>query len=121
MKYLACGILLFLALSPAIATAGDRWEREDYILQATWSTIHVIDWVQTRRGLDDGYSEGNPIMGTDPSIGTVNTYFAATLIGHALISVLLPKETRPYWQMYWIGASATIVGHNMVVGVRLRF
>ena len=90
MKYLACGILLFFALSPALANAGDKWERENYILQATWSVIHVIDWVQTRSGLDDELVEGNPIMGTDPSIGTVNTYFATTLVGHALISFYLP-------------------------------
>jgi hypothetical protein len=99
------------------------WSKVDTALQITYSALHVIDWGQT---LDiakhpKDWSETNPILGKHPSISKVNSYFAATLVGHAVVSYLLPKPYRRIWQCMWIGIEAGYVTHNYSVGINVRF
>ena len=100
----------------------DRWEKQDTVLQATYTALHILDWAQTREiERNQAYHELNPILGRHPSEGRINTYFASTLLGHTLVSVLLPKPYRTWWQCVTIGIEAGVTGSNYIIGVQGGF
>ena len=120
------------------ANAND-WTKADTAWQLTYVAFHVADWGQTLhiRECDRGESavyngqtyykdgcnheEGNPILGSYPSRGEVNTYFATTLILHTAIAYYLPPKYRRVWQIAWIGIEANMVSHNINAGVKFSF
>lgn len=113
-------ILIFLL--PSLVYAGS-WDKTDTILEVTWQGLHQIDWAQTRyiaKNPDKLY-ERNPIMGRHPSIGKVNTYMGISAIVHPIVSYILPKPYKRYWQYISIGVSGGCVLHNTNVGIRMSF
>lgn len=133
-------ILPFLfSLSPLTAGADDEWSTTDTAWQLTYAVFHVADWGQTLhiRECDRGEStvfngqtyykggcdhkESNPVLGTSPSRGDVNTYFVTTLIAHTAIAYYLPPKYRRVWQIIWIGIEADVVARNARMGVSLTF
>ena len=114
MKWL---ILLCLLSTPAYA-----WTEADTRRQLVYTTLHVIDWGQTRYiATHDKFYETNPILGKYPSTQDVDGYFAATLAGHTLVSYLLPPKYRKWWQIIWIGAEFKTVAGNYSAGISVHF
>lgn len=117
MKTVVVLIALLFLSSPAYA-----WTKADSQRQLVYTAIHIVDWGQTRNyATRDGYYETNPILGKNPSIQEVDTYFAATLAGHTLVSYYLPPKYRAYWQMFWIGAEFRQVTINYSIGISVHF
>lgn len=137
-------ILPFLfPLSPLTVAANDEWDTADTAWQLTYTALHVADWSQTldiaesctTSSYDNGlgyhraivnvehcrHYERNPILGSRPTRGEVNTYFATTLLLHTLIAYKLPAPYRRVWQMVWIVIEADVVSANARAGVRMSF
>lgn len=120
MKPFLLTLWLFLLACPCQAA---EWTKKDTAYQVTYSILHVIDWGQT---LDiskspNKWRETNPILGRHPKQSTVNLYFASTLVGHTVVSYLLPKDWRRTWQMMWIGIEGAMVYKNFSIGLKVNF
>lgn len=115
-------ILLVSALDarPALADnmTGADWQRE-----AVYQVLHVVDWGQTLdiAARPDEYRELNPLIGTHPSRGDVNRYFAITALVHLGITRALPRRYRSAWQYVTIGVQAGNTWRNARIGLRLNF
>ncbi|KKN04246.1 hypothetical protein LCGC14_1099370 [marine sediment metagenome] len=122
-------IILALLILPVQAEA---WSRADTIFQLAYTTLHVVDWGQTRYVTKNynRFHETNIVLGESPSIGQVNTYFLTTLIGHGIVSYFLPDKVvvfdlkfnpRRIWQTVSIGIEIKHVVNNFSVGVKMSF
>lgn len=118
------GILLSLCVLWSSAEAADwTWRTADTVREATWVTLHVVDWGQT---LDiarqpERFHERNPFLGKHPSVGEVNAYASVWLLLHPTISFVLPPPYRDVWQYVSIGVTGSAVVMNFAVGLRVRF
>ena len=126
---LLCALLL--ACSPAHAeglnlspeTWGKDWTREDTYRQGGLTVLLIVDWGQTRwiarHPLQ--HKEMNQFLGEHPSVSRVNNYFAASILGHAAISAVLPPDWRKGWQYVWIGIELGYVQNNHSIGIKVDF
>jgi len=114
------GILLLLL--PLPVWAGD-WNRTDVVFEATYLTLHAVDWSQTLDIVEhhDTYHEQNVILGRHPNRGDVNTYFAATALLHLALANWLDRPTRNYFQIGTIALEAVVIGNNYSIGLRLAY
>jgi len=114
MKY----ILLLLLSFPVSA---QEWTTEDTQWEAGYLALHLIDWGQTLDIAENSqYTELNPLIGSNPSRGDVNRYFAVTAIGHYLISRYL-GENRRLWQQTTMFIEFNVVARNASIGVNINF
>lgn len=99
------------------AEAGD-WTKEDTLREVAYGVVHVIDWSQTAgvAGEEGEFTDKNPVI-SGLSKGEVNTYFAATLAGHYLISRALPPKYRKPWQYITFTLQSTAVMYNFSMGI----
>ena len=112
---------LILMLFPSICFAGD-WTTADTLRQGAFTGLAIADWAQTRYiSKHPEFYETNQILGSHPSTGKVDTYFAASIVGHAVISYMLPPAWRQGWQYVWIGVEAQKVVHNHSIGIKFNF
>lgn len=113
-------VLLFLLL---ISSAqADEWTRSDTYREATYLTLHTMDWAQTRNiARNPIYYEQNAILGKHPSVGRVDGYFALTGLAHLAVSYYLPAEYRKAFQYVTIGVEGGAVAHNFSIGVSAGF
>jgi len=129
MRFLLFGLILIA--SPA--RAGDDWTTGDTVRQGALTTLLIVDWTQTRYiakhprdptrqdGTYQWRAEGNNLLGAYPSVGRVNSYFAASIVGHAVISYMLPRPWREGWQYIWIGIEIDATSRNQRMGIKLEF
>ena len=112
-------VVVFCRPTPAF----DPWSRGDIAREVAWQGIHLIDWGQTLDIADnlDKYHEHNFWMGDHPSRGKVNLYMGLETILHPLVTHVLPKSCRPYWQWVTIGISGGLVINNYSIGLKVRF
>jgi len=106
------------------AQAADPWSTQDVILESVWEGLHLLDWLQTRQIAthpEDGYYEKNPILGEHPSKGSVDLYMLSAAILHPIVTHLLPKEYRPYFQGISIAISGSCVASNFSIGLGLKW
>jgi hypothetical protein len=100
----------------------DSWSRADINRQLLYSAFVIADWGQTRDiATRDDHREANKIMGPEPSLSTVNTYFVSILILNYLAVDYMPAKYRPYFQTISIAIHADAVYHNYSIGVNFRF
>jgi hypothetical protein len=129
---LVCLVLLFVA-SPVYA----EWDNADTGLLI----LRIIDWGQTREiaanpftgeyehykigrmetGSPIGYTEMNPILGTNPTIEEVNTYFIILIGCDYLIAKYANPKYKKYWQVIQISLETYCVTKNIGAGVKFRF
>lgn len=121
-------IIFFILLSsPAFAQdsnkwGGQKWDKKDVALEATWQVIHLLDWGTT---LDitrkpERYYEINPILGRHPSRDTVNLYMFGGALLHLGVTHILPPKYRPYFQGITIGMSGICVLNNLSIGLQVK-
>ncbi len=112
MKNILLGILLSVS-APAYALDNEC---------LAGATLHAMDWMQTRQIVRhaDIWHETNPYFNDRPlTIGRVNTYFAVT---GALLYAACEAEVGGKWLKYtWIAVEAGAVGHNLSMGIQIRF
>jgi len=125
-------IILIILFTASTCKAIDNWTTTDTILQTAVVSTLTVDWLQTRYTAKhpDMFYETNPIMGKHPSVGTVNTYFAAIALLHTAAVVLLPKEftvfetkipLRNILQSVVIAVEVGAIINNVNAGVKLDF
>lgn len=121
MRAATVALLLLLCL-PAISRAED-WTWQDTARQAALTGVLAFDWAQTRYATRhrDRYSEFNPVLGAEPSMGLVDGYFAGMIIGTAIVNYLLPPDWRHGVQYSLIGVELVVTAHNASVGVKMEF
>lgn len=111
-------IVLALCLFPIQCEA---WETIDTALLASSTTLLVVDWRQTRYISDGPWDERNPMLGTHPSKGSVDTYFLTCITAHMILSTQLPEK----WRRAWMGGVALIslgcVANNLSIGVGIQW
>jgi len=121
---IACLILLaVLVASPAYSWEPDPWSRTDIALEVTWTALHLMDLNQTLQisANPDKYTEGCPVLSDHPSRHEVYRVFGIGWVVHALVAHILPRPYRNWWQIVWIGSSATSVQNNWAAGIRISF
>lgn len=105
------------------------WTKTDLALQGILTGLQITDWAQTRwfikhpeyLGPNRHTDESNPFLGPNPSVGKVNNFIAASIIGHAVISHYLPSDYRTIWQGLWIVLEVDAVNHNRMAGVKFQW
>lgn len=122
----ALGLLVAVMLSLSLAgpvRAADAWSNRDVALEVTYAALHVVDWGQTLHIAKNpqDHRELNPLFGEHPHPDKVSLLFAGGLVGHALVTHLLPADWRPWWQAVTIGIEGSAVGWNMAAGIRVDF
>jgi hypothetical protein len=139
--------LLFsiLSLFAGPSFAHDDWTTGDTVRQGILTGLFMVDWGQSRWIAKNcqppvtvatdvlsptGFAsimgpapcvEKNKFLGAHPSVAQVNTYFSVSIVGHAAISYVLPKGWRETWQYVWIGAEASTVRKNYLMGVQFSW
>lgn len=127
---LLLGLALGALLGPRQARAeGLRlpadWSTRDTVRQGVVTAEFLLDRAQTlyiaRHPNTWSEKNGRAVINAHPSVGAVNTYFAAGIVLHAIVSAVLPPDWRAGWQYVWIGSEAETVGHNYRIGIRFSF
>jgi hypothetical protein len=115
-------VALGIALMPLTVWAGD-WSQADITFEATYLTLHVVDWGQTLNIVErhEKYHEVNPILGRHPSRDRVNTYFALAAVAHVALANWLDAPARTYFQIGSIALEASVIGHNYQIGLHTSF
>jgi hypothetical protein len=133
-------LLLALLLLPALARGEglnlDPWTREDTWRQTAVTALLLADWYQTQwmvknpcanagggTNCSDPFREDHfarYFIGSRPTVGQVNNYFAASIVAHAAIAYVLPKGWREAWQYVWIGIQIDTVRRNYI-GIKYGF
>ena len=116
-------VVLGLLLIPIIGDA-DEWTKGDTAREATYLTLRVIDWGQTRNIVHreaEGYSETNKILGKHPTINEVDAYMAGAALGHILIAAALPRKWREGFQYVTILELVIAVVHNNSISLKVDF
>jgi hypothetical protein len=100
------------------------WTPADTARQIAGLGLLGADWAQTRTIAKNPSTMGetNPILGAHPSVGKVNNYFAANMIGNALLARTLPPGLREALQYGTIGLEAGAAGRNKFkLGIGMTF
>ena len=103
----------------------NKCNKADWIREAVFLSLLIIVWGQTLdivERTDEGYTEANPILGSEPSKSTVNTLIGAMAIGHPIVACkILPPKARKWFQWISIGIEGWAVQHNYNNGIRINF
>ena len=122
MKKIIIFCILLLLTNVSISYSNDnKWITEDTIYQAIFSGLLIIDWLQTKEAVSNGIKENNFILGPHPSQNSIDAFGASVIIGHLVVSKILPIKYRRYWQVFTIGIESKNVNHNYKIGVRINF
>ena len=117
-------LFVLLTMLLIVSCAGRKpLTKSQWVGEAAWQAIHVLDWGQTLSIADnpDEYHELNPLIGRHPSRGKVNTYMLASALIHPLITYAIPTEYRWYWLGGTLTLSSACVINNKAIGLKLGF
>lgn len=117
--------LIFLLLS-SNSFAGDKWEKQDIVLESVAVTLLMADWLQTRdiayqRGKYKEIGPARLFIGANPSVNAVDVLNTLSIAMHLIVAEILPSEYRKYWSCIYIGIEAAVVSNNHEIGLRMRF
>jgi len=118
---------LLLAVAVAVLVAGradalDRWTWQDTAWEAGFAALVLVDVGQTRWAMQNGWEEGNPLLGKHPTDTQLNTLAVAVPLAHAAVSTLLPAGPwRRGWQVFTVGVEAHAVYRSYSIGVKVAF
>ncbi len=147
MTALLLAVLTLIIIMPAHAgeaeDRGQSWTAGDTALQAAVIATLAVDRAQTvyiathgvttetcYSGSSGGcfekqeyYESGwaRNFIGSHPTHGQVNRYFATAALLHTGVAYILPKPYRTIWQSFWIGVEAYTVQSNVNAGISVRF
>ena len=121
MKLLFVCVFTFLLCT--VRAYADEWDATDKALGAAVATASVIDWAQTRYIATHATTlhENNPVLGLHPSLGYVNTYFVASIIGGALLADYLPSKYRKLFLGGAVLVELYFIGNNKHIGIGMAF
>lgn len=118
--------MVVLAAWPARADAqrtsqADRsWSAPHIALASAFSLALWIDAAQTRAAMGQGYRETNPLLGSHPSPGQVNTYTALAHLTVLGAAAALPARLRPWLLGAALAVETFTIAGSIREGVALR-
>jgi len=84
--------------------------------------LHVADYLQTRQIVTDRrYYESNPILGENPTLKSVNQYFAYSAVFTYIAGETLKPEYRKYFYSALTMTLAQNVANNSRIGISFKF
>lgn len=115
--------LLLTAMSGCATTSNrDPWTFTDQALYTAAAGLHAADWLHTRAGIGKyGLQESNIILGEHPTMGQIDTYFAATAVGLTVAAWYSPTKWRRSVLIGWAVVELVSVMHNQTLGVSLSY
>lgn len=115
-------LAILSALFFALPCKADPWSKEQKQLAGIATTLHLIDWGQTRHIAKNPhqYSELNPLLPDHPSLGQVNTHFIWTGIATGLLAHHFPKYRSTILKTY-ISIQTINTIRNYTLGLRIEF
>ena len=116
-------LIVVLALSASVATAGDSWDRTDKILLGVCLATTVLDYGQTlhiARNPQD-HVEYNPLFGEHPSPASIRNAFLVGAAVKIIVAELLPSRYRKVWLGGLAVTSGIIVGLNRKNGISFEW
>lgn len=115
-------ITILLLLVPNLAwSLCDDWTRTDTNTALVFSGTVAADLYTTKRVLEDGGYETNPLLGKHPSDQTLALAGAAAISGYLVGACLLPQPWRERWGWFWIGVETSAASWNYLVSAMMRF
>ena len=114
---------LALVLVPSLCRAADPWETTDYALAGAALAALAVDWGQTRYIAKNTqrYNETNPMLGSTPSVGKVDTYFIGAMVGTVALAHVLPGEWRQLFLGGVLALELGVVNQNRSLGIKVAF
>ena len=116
-------VILAFVLFPSLGQAADPWETTDYALAGAALAALAVDWGQTRHIAKNPsrFSETNPILGTNPSVGKVNAYFVGSMVGTVAIAHVLPSDWRTLFLSGVLAVELGVTQQNRSLGIKMAF
>ena len=114
--------VLLLTVPFCVNAQTREWTDDEKLLGVAAGVLSAADWSISRNMTQhyDRYSEMNPILGSKPSLGKINTHF--------LISLPLIYYTADHLENYRKGILTTMVvletvnvGHMLSIGLHFQF
>lgn len=124
-------VILAWAWSTFVCAQTREWTPEENRWLAASTAMLVADWAQTRTLIREintpfnatrvtPYHETNPVLGRNPSMGTVNLYFMSMLGLNYLIADNL-NQHRTHWLMFTTVIEFDQVHKNASIGIKFSF
>jgi hypothetical protein len=98
---------------------GRQWSKTDIFLQLSFAGLAFVDAMQTVYFIEHGGHEANPFLGGHPSKQEIALGIGGLILGHVLVSAVLPKPWRSVWQGAGIGVEIMATAHNDSRGIQL--
>src|SRR5262249_25262017 len=116
-------LILALVLFPSLCRAADAWETTDYYLAGAALAALAVDWGQTRHIAKNPqrFTETNPILGSSPSVGKVDTYFVGAMVGTLALAHVLPGDFRQLFLGGVLTLELGVVQQNRSLGIKMAF
>lgn len=115
-------VLLLAALLIPGRAAQAQWRTEHTVLAVASTATITADWLFSVNAVRRGnFDEMNPILGTRPSIGRLNTYNFVVVAGNLAIGRMLPSRLRTLWFTAITGFESAIVLHQVNIGLHIDF
>lgn len=115
-------LTIFLALFFTIPCKAESWSKEQKQLASIATTLHIIDWSQTRyiAKHPHKYSELNPFLPDHPSLKQVNQHFLLTGLATGLLAHYIPKHRTTILKTFVVIQTIN-TSRNFLLGVKMEF
>jgi len=100
------------------------WRQSDVALAGAFTVALLIDAGQTRwlaRGGWRNFRESNPILGSHPTVGQLNTYTAVTGLAVLGAAAALPARVRPWLLGSALAVETFTIAGTTQQGIAIRF
>ena len=116
-------VILAIVLVPSLCRAADPWESTDYALAGAALAALAVDWGQTRYIAKNThhFNETNPVLGSTPSVGKVDTYFVGAMVGTVALAHLLPSDWRQLFLTGTLAVELGAISQNRSIGIKMAF
>jgi hypothetical protein len=109
--------LILVSLLASGCAHTDAWSRQDTVLQLAYTSVVVLDAVQTseiqyRADLVETGPVALHVLGASPSTSDTWQYFTTVAIGNWLIARALPRKWRTIWQGASLAYHVPVVVNN---------
>ena len=123
---LALAVIILLISMPAFATdqavTNDQWTKDDTMKEVAFVGLLVLEKTQRNYVANHGgMYMPNPFLGPNRRESDVDKFLIASAILHPVISYLLPRQWRNWWQYGTLIVEGTSIAANMSFGVGFEF
>ncbi len=118
-----CSALLF-----ARGCHADPLTPAQYVAEVAYDAELIVDYHQTNNIVPFCYNkvnctmrEYNPLLGKEPEPARIRNYFVAGLVGHGVVTYVLPSKYRGMWQEGTLVIETVMIGNNKRLGLGFKF